>query len=242
MRRISSALSILMLTFGVQSCSSNNSPNQASLSSAQIYTSVAASLTAQAELNPTETSTPQATATSTVEPTQQTITIPTLAPESSSSGVSSQVCDNSAYIGDVTITDGTIVSPGETFTKTWRVQNTGSCNWSTSYLLVLTSGETMSGVSTSVPYVVSSGKQVDISVSMTAPTTTGTYVGHWKLQNPGGTIFGQELFVQIVVATSTSTSTLTPTSTSEATSTPTSTTEPTTAPTETSVPSETPAS
>ncbi len=98
----------------------------------------------------------------------------------------------------------------------------------------------MSGVSSAVPYLVEAGKQVDISVAMTAPTTTGTYVGHWKLQNPGGMIFGQEFFIQVVVAESTSTSTLTPTETPEATSTPTSTTEPTIAPTETSAPTETP--
>lgn len=94
----------------------------------------------------------------------------------------------------------------------------------------------MGGSTVTFPYSVSSGNQMDISVDLTAPTDVGTYVGYWKFQNAGGTIFGQTLYVQIVVAESTATSTYTPTSTSEATETPTPTTEAataTTAPTET---------
>ncbi|GAP23110.1 NBR1-Ig-like domain-containing protein [Leptolinea tardivitalis] len=213
-------LSVIILTLSLQSCSSIDKESSET-SAAQIYTSVAASLTAQSASKPTSTITPENTAT--IIPTKETLSIPTLAQVAITSVSDSLVCDNAAYIGDVTIPDGTIVSPGETFTKTWRVQNTGSCNWNTSYMLVFNSGETMGGKTTAVPYVVSSGNQMDISVSLTAPTDLGTYVGYWKLQNSSGTIFGQTLYVQITVATSTATSTLTPTATEEATLTPTQT-------------------
>jgi hypothetical protein len=70
----------------------------------------------------------------------------------------------------VTIPDGTIVSPGETFTKTWRVQNPVAVIGILSYMLSSIAVKTMGGKTTAVPYVVYSGNQMDISVSMTAPT------------------------------------------------------------------------
>jgi hypothetical protein len=238
MKNHATILSIILMTLMLQSCTTGDGSNKNETSAAQIYTSVAASLTAQSVSQPTSTRTPQNA--TTITPTKDSISIPTLAQVALTSVSDSLVCDNAAFIGDVTIADGTTVSPGETFTKTWRIQNTGSCNWNTSYLLAFNSGDAMSGITTAIPYAVSSGKQLDISVSMTAPSTSGSYVGHWKLQNSAGTIFGQELFVQVEVspstATSTATSTLTPTAASEATATPTPTagaTTATTAPTET---------
>jgi hypothetical protein len=236
MKKSAMLLSLVCTSLLIQSCSSGSSTNKNESSPDLIYTSVAASLTAAANNKPTSTSTPEIPVTST--PAKETVSIPTLAQVAMTSASDALVCDNAAYIGDVTIPDGTIVSPGETFTKTWRVQNSGSCNWNTSYLVSFNSGETMSGVSTAFPYAVSSGNQMDISVSMIAPTDLGTYIGYWKLQNSAGTIFGQTLYVQITVATSTSTRTPTITSTSEETSTPTSTTAPTE--TEVVVPTSTP--
>jgi hypothetical protein len=241
MRKISAAVTLVLISTLLQACSGNASIKATEMSPEVIYTSVAASLTAQVNSHPISTSTPEMTRT--ITPTKEaTINIPTLAQAALTSVSNALVCDNAAFIGDVTMTDGTTVSPGETFTKTWRVQNTGSCAWTTSYLLAFNSGESMSGVSTAVPYAVGSGNQMDISISMTAPTELGTYVGYWKLQNSAGTIFGQTLYVQIKVATSTSTSTptntYTPTitSTSEATSTSTTAPTATIAPTETSAP------
>ena len=39
------------------------------------------------------------------------------------------LCKNSAFVADVTIPDGTVLKPGEKFTKIWSVQNTGICAW-----------------------------------------------------------------------------------------------------------------
>lgn len=63
-----------------------------------------------------------ATATSETPPAPQSPTIdpsrPTNAPD----------CTNSAsFVADVTIPDNTNVAGGTTFTKTWRVSNTGTC-------------------------------------------------------------------------------------------------------------------
>lgn len=238
MKKTSAVLSLFLLSTLLQACSGTANPKATELSPELIYTSVAASLTAQPNSQPTSTMTPEITHT-TIPTKEASISIPTLAQAAMTSVSNALVCDNAAFISDVTMADGTTVSPGETFTKTWRVQNTGSCAWTTSYLLAFNSGESMSGVSTVFPYAVSSGNQMDISMSMTAPTDLGTYVGYWKLQNSAGTIFGQTLYVQIKVATSTSTSTPTITCTPTITSTSEATSSPTTAPTSTTAPTET---
>jgi hypothetical protein len=40
-----------------------------------------------------------------------------------------------AYVADLTIPDGTIVKPGETVAKSWRVRNSGACAWPEGVLL-----------------------------------------------------------------------------------------------------------
>jgi hypothetical protein len=137
-------------------------------------------------------------------------------------------CNNSAYVSDVTIPDNTVMAPGASFVKTWALQNTGTCTWDTSFKLVFVSGDQMGGASTSLASSVAPSQQVQISVSLTAPTTAGTYKGYWRLAADTGTGFGESVTVVIVVSstlTSTPTGTLatsTPTVTSIFTKTPTS--------------------
>jgi len=111
----------------------------------------------------------------------------------------SSACDNSAYMSDITIPDGTTIKAGEKFTKTWRLFNSGTCNWSTSYKLAFDSGDLMSGGATSLPAAVPSGSQVDISVVLTAPTSNGTFKGNWRMQNASGVGFGNVVYVEIKV-------------------------------------------
>ena len=40
-------------------------------------------------------------------------------------------CDWMAFVTDVTIPDGTVLQPNETFVKTWRIKNIGTCAWNT---------------------------------------------------------------------------------------------------------------
>jgi hypothetical protein len=100
-------------------------------------------------------------------------------------------CDWVMFIKDVTIPDGTKMGPGEVFTKTWRLQNRGTCTWTSDYMLVFTGGDQM-GETTAVrlPGRVSPGQTVDISVTLTAPNSTGRQVGYWMLRNPSGQLFG----------------------------------------------------
>lgn len=100
-------------------------------------------------------------------------------------------CEWAAFVKDVTIPDGTVLEPGETFTKVWRLKNRGTCTWTADYMLVFTSGAQMGGTTAlRLPGNVLPGQTVDISVTLTAPASDGPYTGFWMLRNPSGTLFG----------------------------------------------------
>lgn len=108
-------------------------------------------------------------------------------------------CDRAKFIADVTVPDGTEFAPNTTFTKTWRIQNTGSCTWTTAYALVFDHGDAMSGPAAQpLTGNVAPGQSVDISVSLKAPASAGEYTGYWKMRNAAGVLFAQ-VWVKIKV-------------------------------------------
>jgi hypothetical protein len=114
-------------------------------------------------------------------------------------------CDWATFIKDVTIPDGTVLSPGEVFTKTWRLQNRGTCTWTPDYDVVFYSGAQLGGTTMQVPGYVAPGQSVDVAVTFTAPSTPGHYVSYWILRNSSGKLFGtgaladETFFVDIYV-------------------------------------------
>ena len=115
--------------------------------------------------------------------------VPTSTPAPTATQVT--YCEWVAFVKDVSIPDGTKLSPNETFTKTWRLKNRGTCTWTSDYMLVYTSGTQMGGTTAlRLPGNVLPGQTVDISVTLTAPSTAGPYTGFWMLRNPSGTLFG----------------------------------------------------
>jgi hypothetical protein len=106
----------------------------------------------------------------------------------------------SQYVADVTIPDGAALNPGEGFVKTWRVRNSGTCDWGEGYELVFLSGARMDGPE-SVPLpAVPAGEEGDISVDLVAPSTPGLHAGTWRVRPRGGESFGTSLTVVIEVA------------------------------------------
>jgi len=96
-----------------------------------------------------------------------------------------------AFVTDITVPDGTNFQPGETFVKTWRIKNRGTCTWTPDYTLVFNGGDPLGGTtSVRLPGYVSPGQSVDVSVTFTAPTNPGSYRGYWILRNTAGAIFG----------------------------------------------------
>jgi len=116
---------------------------------------------------------------------------------------SGDTCHNSVYIADVTIPDGTVLSPGEDFEKIWRIQNTGSCTWDDGYKLVFIAGDRAldpaSFEITSAEDFVESGETVDMGVDLTAPEAEGSYSATWQMQTDAGAYFGTPLTVVIEV-------------------------------------------
>jgi hypothetical protein len=128
-------------------------------------------------------------------------------------GGSTNTCNKLLYVSDVTIPDNTVVTPGQTFTKTWRVQNTGTCAWAVGYKFSLIGGDAMGGATVTLSTAVSPGAQFDIAIAMTAPTAkTGTIKGTWRMSDTAGAYFGDALTVVVVIG-GTSTPSRTPTAT-----------------------------
>ncbi len=167
---------------------------------------------------PTETATPAPTAT--LAPAVTITTAATTAPTAAGDG-----CYGLTFVSDVTVPDNTNMTPGQGFTKTWRVRNSGSCAWQAGFDLNFTGGEAMGGSSVALESAVQPGNTADLSVNLTAPGTAGTYRGNWRMTNAIGTYFGDEIFVLIVVGNATATPTTT--SAPSATQTPSATTTPT---------------
>jgi len=139
---------------------------------------------------PTRTATPTKTATRIKTPT------PTLTPTLATTNT--LVVPQAQFIADVTIPDGTQMQPGQSFTKTWRLKNSGAVDWGEGSQLVFKEGSPMSATSPVTIAGAAPGKTVDISVDMVAPTAEGNYTGWWNIQAANGTVM-TSIFVVIVV-------------------------------------------
>ncbi|HSB66428.1 MAG TPA: NBR1-Ig-like domain-containing protein [Anaerolineales bacterium] len=206
---------LLLLT----ACNFPGSTNQPTISPDLIYTAAAQTLTAQqtqaAQGTPIvipSSTVPATTATSPVvivptnTPLPPTNTpLPTNTPIPPTPTATPIPCDRGQFVKDITIPDSTEIAAGTTFVKTWQIKNNGSCTWTSGYALVFYNGDAMSGPA-SAPITtgtVPPGSTIDISATMIAPTTPGTYKGNWRLRNAAGAVFGigadadQSFWVQI---------------------------------------------
>jgi hypothetical protein len=107
--------------------------------------------------------------------------------------------DSSTFTGIESPADNTIVAPSQPIHKTWRVKNTGNRIWGPDHKLVFIGGNQMGAPNAVNIPLTEPGGVADISIDITAPGTSGTHRGEWRLRNPQGTFFGDKLWVQIVV-------------------------------------------
>ena len=128
-------------------------------------------------------------------------------------------CNRAEFVNDVTILDGTQVSIGASFTKTWRIKNVGSCTWTSGYVLFFDHGDRMDAPGTQ-PLTsgnVAPGAVTELSVTLKAPSTPGMYQGDFRLRSPDNVLFGigpsgqSTIWVRIVVPKLTETQSNTPT-------------------------------
>jgi hypothetical protein len=255
-------LTLIAAMLVISACvGADTSPTPTEISVEAIYTAGAATVfagqtgTAGAQptqtLIPTDTITPTGTITATPVPTRQifvpvqpvytaivTITgtpwtlTPSITPTFGAVG-----CNNSAFIQDVTIPNNTKLNAGETFTKTWRIKNTGTCAWTAGYKFYFIGGQLFGSDTRKIRSAVSVGGTIDISLNMVAPNSPGTYSSYWRMTDEAGQLFGTSFSVVIIVpgATFTPTSAVTAT-TAPATATPVTPSATAVPPTETSIP------
>lgn len=207
---------VLMLTIlaalALSACGGSKAEATPTLSVEQIQT--LAVMTYQVQVTQTALAQP----TSTPAPTNTPLTVATFAAPSTSeaavatstfaSGVGSSSCYALSYVKDVTIPDDTVMTPGQSFTKTWLVSNTGTCAWDSGFVFNVVSGDPLGGVAVTLNQTVQPGNQFEFSVPMVAPTNqSGELKSTWRLSDANGNFFGDGVYVLINVGGTAATAT-----------------------------------
>ncbi|MBM3136716.1 MAG: hypothetical protein FJZ98_00845 [Chloroflexi bacterium] len=174
----------IVLSMFVLACnfSFGGGPSEAEL----LGTAVAQTVTAAAGTQANQVLLP----TTTISPTITQVIAPTSTP---------QPCNKAEFVSE-TIPDDTSFNPNQSFTKTWRLRNVGTCTWNTNYKLVFFEGNQMNGPATkNLTQSVAPGEQVDFSVDLKAPASGGTYKGTWRVRDDNDQVFVFNIWVQIKV-------------------------------------------
>jgi len=103
------------------------------------------------------------------------------------------------YLADVTIPEGTVMQPGQSFQKTWRFANAGNCPIDGAFEFAYFGAEQMGG-----PWQISSpdvapGEEFELTLQFTAPAAPGQHESVYRFRTPDGEWFGSRPFVRIVV-------------------------------------------
>ena len=134
-----------------------------------IATAVALTVAAQnvQQNTPTSTAIPTATVPANITfPTPTQLLFPT--PTKSVSNTNT-ACARADFVSE-TIPDGTIMKPGNVFTKTWQIKNSSSCTWDTTYKIIFWDGDVLGGAYYyNLPQAVAPEGIIDISLVLTAP-------------------------------------------------------------------------
>jgi len=204
---------IMTMALVLSACGGGEEGDTPTLSVEQIQTfavmTYQAQLTQTAQAFPTSTPTPNQTATPAI-----TFSVPTGSPAATNTTAAGNgqatTCYGLAFVRDVTIPDGTKMTPGQKFTKTWQVSNSGTCAWEPGFTWNIVGGESMSGVAVTLNQQVAPGNQYEFSVPMVAPTDkTGTLRGTWRLADANNNFFGDSPWVEIIVGGTAATATAT---------------------------------
>ncbi|MHC4610910.1 MAG: NBR1-Ig-like domain-containing protein, partial [Planctomycetota bacterium] len=106
--------------------------------------------------------------------------------------------DDSLFLTDITIPDGTVLSANATFVKTWEIQNTGTCTWDGYNLVWISDARMNAAISTPVGRV-EPGQTIQVSVTLVAPPAPGEHRANFQMQNASGARFGDMPYVIVIV-------------------------------------------
>ena len=196
---------MLLIVLSVLLVACNQAPEEEEVDTESIIaTSIAETMQVMMETEqaqPTATTASTATsatseATATTATTAGAVALPTVA-----------VAPNCLVAGLVseTIPDGSLIAKETTFTKTWRIINSGTCPWSTAYKFVFVDGNALGApAEVKLPENVNPGGITNVTMTMKAPNVDATYTGTWMFQTDTGVNIAP-FTVKIVVGVATPT-------------------------------------
>lgn len=126
----------------------------------------------------------------------QIIPLPTIIPTIDQSNC----VDNLTFIEDLTIPDNSFIPFGASMDKQWRVENSGTCNWTSDYRLRHTGGAALGAPEEIALFPARSGTEIVIQITFTAPFEAGVYESAWQAFDPHGLAFGDPIYMRILVS------------------------------------------
>jgi hypothetical protein len=146
------------------------------------------------------TSAPPTSLLSTTTPIPQLFTaVPTAPTPTETATIPGPCTNNLTFVSDITIPDGTAITIGSSIDKQWLVQNSGSCNWDSTYRLRWIGGDPLGANTEQLLYPARAGAQATLRIQFTAPAFEGPYESAWQAVDPNGNVFGDLIFIKIVV-------------------------------------------
>ena len=111
-------------------------------------------------------------------------------PPSATATSTSAPCNRAELVQELNVPAGSDIPANGRFTKVWRVKNTGSCTWSTSYALIYAGGDKFAiQEAIAFPGSVVPGQSVDLALDLRAPNVIGQFRSTWALRDAYGEIF-----------------------------------------------------
>jgi len=167
----------------------------------QVAMTVQAEVTKMALLTPSPTAPLPPTATLPPVPTQP---LPTKLPSQTAPTLPPESPDYAKLITE-NIPDGTVFWKNEKFTKTWKIENTGTTTWDSTYRLIFVdskpAGVILGETVISITDFVKPKNQIEISIPMKAPATYGTVTNWYRMMNGKNQFFGDYIWITIKVGT-----------------------------------------
>ncbi len=109
--------------------------------------------------------------------------------------------DDARFVTESEPHDDTVFGPGQTFTKSWTLQNIGTTTWDPYGYRVANTTNLFGPALLRLGGEVAPGAQVEVQGNFLVPTEPGTYQDVYQMEGPEG-LFGEQFWVRIVVSES----------------------------------------
>jgi len=105
------------------------------------------------------------------------------------------------FIEDISIPDGSIISPDISYTKIWSIENDGNQKWPEGCKFKFVGGTNLS-LNKVDEFPIPSfgiGEANIVSLEIKSPTRPGRYTSYWRIIDSSGNKFGNRFWIDIVV-------------------------------------------